>query len=496
MISKLSRKVLFIVVFSVILLLVISSSHGQQIQGNFTISSSYTLTANLNYTGWIILQEGNLNTNNYNIQAKGVVIDNSTFLVISSNSQFIGVTYLYNNGNISYFPNFLNVTYLYNNGEIIHQNWFSFYRNLLYSYGGSGGGGGTNYGSGATEGYNTRVNGGGIPSGFGSQAPLLGNISYPIFNQSLLSGAAGGNSSCTSGAFGAYGFIINTNYFQNFGEIINSGQNAPEVCYGSLYQGGGGGAGGGGVLEIIFSEGYTNNGKYNLNGGNQNYDLNGPWTYGGFGGAGGAGQLILVKTNEYGIYYQNSTNTINDTNNSGPIENRSVLSSINNTIQNLTNQLFDYKTELTSLEGVYNSLILAISSNRQCMAIGENYNYSNDFYRLYNYSAYITNLIRSEIINTSVKPAVFESPTLWVENLSGFSIIGTNSSENGQSYSLSVKKPGNYSIKVFSGDYYMGLDLEINPQEGVITKTGPQSLLSTFLSGFFFLPMIIYNLLV
>ncbi len=347
----------FVLVFLLLTLLSTGTGRATQITGNFTISSHYSITSNLNYSGWIIIESGGaLNLSNYIIQAKGIILDNGSTLYVTKGSNLLHISYLYNNGTIDYAKNSLNSSFLLNYGKIVHQDWLADYSNLPFSYGGSGGGGGTNGGTStayATEGLSTRVSGGAPgndPAGAGSQAPLLGNLSSPIFNESVLSGASGGNASCDAGSQGAYGFIINTSTFENFGFVYNQGEAGATPCYNSEYYGGGGGAGGGGVLEIIFSASYLNKGVYNLSGGSLNADFNGANTYGGWGGKGGAGQLVVVKLGQSPTTNQNSSSTTKSSNTSGSMS-VSEFNYINQTLLNLTYEIIKYQTEISSYQG-------------------------------------------------------------------------------------------------------------------------------------------------
>ncbi len=353
---------------AILVLLLSGTSNAAQIMGNFTIASHYILTSNLNYSGWIILESGeSLNLSGYSTQAKGMILYNGSSLYVPEGAGILRLSYLYNNGTIYYSKNILNASLLSNYGSIIHQNWLLYYGNLPMSYGGSGGGGGTNYGTGATEGSSTQVSGGAIgndPAGPGSEALPLGNLSSPVFNESILSGASGGNSSCTPGSQGAYGFIINASAFENFGLVSNQGETASHTCYNGQYYGGGGGAGGGGVLEVIFSSTYLNEGSYNLEGGGLNPYFNGPWTYGGWGGKGGAGQLVVVRVAHDSTSGQNATmanatlNTPVNTSVSIPI---SALSYINKTLIDLTSEISGYQSEIYMLNKSYYNVEAALA---------------------------------------------------------------------------------------------------------------------------------------
>ncbi len=347
---------IFVSIAFLLLLSMAGTAKAEQITGNFTVSSHYTMMSNLNYSGWIIIENGgSLNLSSYEAQAKGIILENGSSLYVMKASGLFGLSYIYNNGTIYYHRNILNVTFLSNYGKIIHQSWLHFYNSLPMSYGGSGGGGGTNGDASATEGLNTRVSGGAAgdnPAGAGAEAPLLGDLSSPIFNESILSGASGGNSSCEAGSEGAYGLIINTSTFENFGSIFNQGGSAGTPCYSPEYNGGGGGAGGGGVLEIVFSSMYLNKGVYNLSGGSLNsYYFSDPDAfYKGWGGEGGAGQLVIVRVAHDPASGQNTTvaNAASNASVSIPI---SALSYINKTLVDLTSEISGYQEAISGYQG-------------------------------------------------------------------------------------------------------------------------------------------------
>ncbi len=391
-------------ILTVFLLLVLSSGvhavNAQSVAGNFTVNSDYVLPSNLNYTGWVIIGPGaSLYTGNHSFQAKGILLMNGSVLNVSNVSALVGVSYLYNNGSVYYSQDFLNASDIVNYGSITHQNWLLHYQNLSYSYGGSGGGGGTNYGSGATEGFSTKVSGGGTgndPAGSGSQAPLLGNVSVPILNESMLTGATGGNSSCTPGAAGAYGFVIISSSFYNYGKIANEGKQAPAVCYDSAYDGGGGGAGGGGVVEVVYSHVYVNRGEYDLSGGGLNPDFNGPYTYGGWGGAGGSGQLILARINSTSFppILQTTNLTTNKTNASQP----TIVSSLAGNISMLATEVRNLTAVVGSLQRqlatAYSNISSSLSGQRNEIQSGYS-SISNALNGLYGYDSSLSKLVKN-----------------------------------------------------------------------------------------------------
>ncbi len=507
---------LLLIILATLPLLAVNNSYAatNQIMGNFTISSSnYQLTSNLNYSGWIIiLNNSGLISNGYNIQADKILIQNNSLLEITNGTGLIDIYSLYNNGTVEYTPNFLNVTNLYNNGQIVHQNWLGSYENLPYSYGGSGGGGGTNYGSGATQGYNTRASGGAVgndPASPGSQAPLFGNSSTPIFNESLLSGVAGG-SSCTPGAYGAFGFIIRTDSFENLGSIANEGQSAPMVCYGTSVQGGGGGAGGGGVLEIIYNKTYLNRGSFDLNGGSLNKDFNGPYTYGGWGGAGGQGQAIIVKF-PYNLVLPANNTVLNTTNNTNKSSSTLILqenlSSITNTVDYLNKTLYNlaagitgYAQELSNINDACSLLAsnsYQIYQNSALLDKSVVMNLTAYYREALNESSYVT-AISNQFSSYRRQSTLLDStPSLSVLNSSGYSLMVENYTGGNDSFDFNIEKSGYYRIKFSMGgkSIYLG----INGTNNSLTqpKQNPLMLIPSYLfSNFFFLPFLVYNLVI
>lgn len=521
-----SRKIRISAVFFVfvcISLITVNGVHAtsSQILGNFTINSTnYVMASDLNYSGWLIIETGaHLNAAGYTIQAKDILLKKGAVLNIPNGSKLINYQ-LFNNGTINYVPNFLNITNFYNYGVISHQNQFNHYVNLPYSYGGSGGGGGSNYGGGATQGLNTRVSGGAVgndPADPGSQASLLGNLSSPLFNESILSGAAGGNSSCTTGAFGAYGFIIRTKNFVNTGTITNNGGQAPYVCYNFLYNGGGGGAGGGGVLEIVYAKTYVDNGTYNLNGGALNSDFNGPWTYGGWGGQGGNGQTFIIKFPylTQGVF---SNNTINyssgGSNESNPNstltankQNISITSypgnlsylnktvtSMNKTLYGLLSSINFYGQELSSLSNLYSFLAYGISQGNAANNILQK-DTENNLTKYYsiavNESSYLNKM--SIDIQRYNQPAVYSyisaPPEINILNSSGYSLIQTNFNSGNSTFNLNIERTGYYKIQFSSGNKYIYLNLNTATLQDNAPKQNQMSMLPSYvISSVFFLP--------
>lgn len=292
--------------------------HALQVQGNFTVDTSASLSSAINYSGWIILEPNSTMSTAYPVSARVILLREGSTLSFGSNlsassliidggtvnvqGRLRNVSYVYNNGTINYSPNFFNATVLINKGSISHGTPFQNYSSLPYSYGGSGGGGGTNNGEYAypeTSGLNTRTAGGAAGNPGNPGSALFGspvNLTVPIFNESELSGVAGGNGSCSHGQFGAYGLVFVTTVFNNSGMISNTGQNAGEVCYDGMLGGGGGGAGGGGAIEIIYanSASFENSGAFDTAGGAVY-----PYAeYGGRGGRGGNGSVLFVDLNQ------------------------------------------------------------------------------------------------------------------------------------------------------------------------------------------------------